>query len=171
MKIKCQSACSVYVWQILFDVQLEIQSVMWRFLKWKWKSNDTYIFFVKCHLNVTCLVVFLKCLDVWSFLPTSHTTCQNLKCACQLTCLLCLCKFLHVKCCKNFVKKIHTECMWWKVLVASDCFSPLDLDCSSTNSSMECSCMNGKLVGTWNITRILYCVHAATLNRQSWWEM
>jgi hypothetical protein len=28
MKIKCQSACSVYVSQIIFDIQLEIQSVM-----------------------------------------------------------------------------------------------------------------------------------------------
>ena len=36
---------SVYVWQISFDVQLQIQSVMWRFQKQKWMSIDIYIFF------------------------------------------------------------------------------------------------------------------------------
>ena len=44
------------------------------------------------------------------FFFTSHSTCQLLKCACQLTCIYFLCKFLRVKrekTCKNFVKHIH----------------------------------------------------------------
>ena len=36
---------SVYVWQIPFDVQLQIQSVTWRFQKQKWMSTDINIIF------------------------------------------------------------------------------------------------------------------------------
>jgi hypothetical protein len=101
---------SVYVWQIPFDVQLQIQSVTWRFTKQEWMSIDIYIFsetvtsmshawwyvsfqFVKCQL----MCVYFSCF----FLPpTSHTTCPNLNCVCQLTCILFLCEYLHV----NFQK-------------------------------------------------------------------
>jgi len=45
---------------------------------------------------------------------TSHTTCQNLNCACQLTCILIVCKFLHAKYQKlaKTLSKIHTKCNW-----------------------------------------------------------
>ena len=39
------TAHSVYVWHISFDVQLQIQSVTWRFRKQKWMSIDIYIIF------------------------------------------------------------------------------------------------------------------------------
>ena len=65
-------------------------------------------FFFKYHLNVTCSVVrvisILKCRSKCGFFLTSHTTCQNLKCACQLTCNLFLCKVLRVK---NLQKLCH----------------------------------------------------------------
>ena len=35
---------SVYVWQISLDVQLQIQSVTWRFQKQKWMSIDINIY-------------------------------------------------------------------------------------------------------------------------------
>lgn len=35
------------VWQISFDAQLQLQSVMWRFWKQKWMSIDICIFFPK----------------------------------------------------------------------------------------------------------------------------
>ena len=35
--------CNVYVWQISFDIQLQIQSVTWQFQKQKWMSIDIYI--------------------------------------------------------------------------------------------------------------------------------
>ena len=80
--------CIVYVWQILFDVQLQIQSVTWRFQK---RKRVTSTFSSKmlsryhtpnsmCHFNfqsVTWSVVFFF---------TSHTTRQNLNFVYQLTC-------------------------------------------------------------------------------------
>jgi hypothetical protein len=36
---------NVYVWQISFDIQLQIQSVTWRFRKQKRLSINIYIFF------------------------------------------------------------------------------------------------------------------------------
>ena len=57
----------------------------------------------------TCHSQFVKCQKlVFSF--TSHTTCQNLKCACQLTCILFVCEFLRVKYWKvaKHLSKIHT---------------------------------------------------------------
>ena len=36
---------NVYVWQILFDIQLQIQNVTWSSQKQKWVSIDIYIFF------------------------------------------------------------------------------------------------------------------------------
>ena len=50
-KVLCTHISSVYVWQILFDVKLQIQSVIWHFQKQKWMSIDSYIFF----LNVTSM--------------------------------------------------------------------------------------------------------------------
>ena len=41
----------MYVWQISFDVQLQFQSVMWRFQN-KNKNVNWHIYFIsKCHLN------------------------------------------------------------------------------------------------------------------------
>jgi hypothetical protein len=54
---------------------------------------------LQCHmLSSVCHFIFLKCQLTCDCFLTSHTTCQNLNCACQLTRILILCKFLHVKC-------------------------------------------------------------------------
>ena len=50
---------TVYVSQFSFHVQLQTQSVTWRFPEQKWMSIDTSNLrsLLKCYLNVTCLVV------------------------------------------------------------------------------------------------------------------
>ena len=58
------------------------------------------------HVSFEFLVYQLTCV----LFSTSHNSCQLLRCACQLTCIYFLCKFLHVKrenTCKSFVKHIH----------------------------------------------------------------
>ena len=84
--------------------------------KQKWMSIDIYIFFLTCHFNVRGVVVRVisickVSIDVWFFSSTSHTTCQNLNCACQLTCNLFLYKFLRVNYQKlvKTLSKIHTD--------------------------------------------------------------
>ena len=76
-------------------------------------------FLLKCHLNVTCLVAHVipiskVSIDVWFICFTSHTTCQILNYACQLTWILFLCKFLCVKCQKlaKTLLKIYTASEW-----------------------------------------------------------
>ena len=64
---------SVYVWQVSFDAQLQIQSVTWRFQKQKWIFNWHLHFLLKYHLNVTSLVVRVisisnVSIDVWGLL-------------------------------------------------------------------------------------------------------
>ena len=83
--------------------------------KTKWMSTDISILHLNCHLNVTCLVIRVNLIsevsiDVWFFLFRSHTSCQILNRTYQLTCILFLCKFLHVKCQKlaKTLSKIHT---------------------------------------------------------------
>jgi hypothetical protein len=51
-------------------------------------------------------------IDVWFFVSTNQTTCQNLSCACRLTCILFLWKFLRVNRQKlaKTLSKIHTDC-------------------------------------------------------------
>ena len=107
---------NVYVWQISFDVPLQIQSVMQRFQKQKMYVNWHLHFLLKCHLNVTCLIVwaisiFKVSIDVWFFFLTSHTTCQNLNCACRLMCILFLCKFL-----LSNVKNLQKLCQKYTLL-------------------------------------------------------
>ena len=60
------------VWQISFDIQLQIQSVTWRFQKHKRKVNQHLHSLLKCHLHVTCLGVRVisisnMSIDVWFF--------------------------------------------------------------------------------------------------------
>ena len=68
----------VYVWQISFDIEFHIQSVTWCFKNRKWMWIHIYTFFsLKCHLNVTCLVICdvsicKVSIDVWFFLHKSY---------------------------------------------------------------------------------------------------
>jgi len=39
------TANSVYVWQISFDIQLQLQSGMWHSQNKKWMSIDIYFFY------------------------------------------------------------------------------------------------------------------------------
>ena len=80
---------SVYVWQISFDVQLQIQSVTWRSQKQKRISLHIYIFLQKMpprsHMpSHTCQFNFQSVNRPLVFLFTSHTTCQNLYRACYV---------------------------------------------------------------------------------------
>ena len=113
-------------------------------------------FLLKCYLNVTRLIVRVisiskVSIDAWVFFFTSHTTCQNLNCACQLMCSLLLCKFLHVKMsktCKNFVKNTH----WWQAL---DRFWTITFHCLSLGCDLNAGgkhtaiCMQSK---SWTVT-------------------
>jgi hypothetical protein len=47
---------NVYVWQISFDIELQIQNVTCRF-QIKLSVNWHLHFLLRCHLNVTCLVI------------------------------------------------------------------------------------------------------------------
>ena len=60
----------------------------------------------QCHMpSNTCYFKFWRVtIDVCIFSFTSHTTCQNLNCACQLTCIFILCKVSRVNRDKNLQK-------------------------------------------------------------------
>jgi hypothetical protein len=68
----------------------------------KWMSTDIYIFLMKCHLYVTCLVVcFISIsnvsIHVWFFASQVTGHVKFLNNACQLTCFFTT-SFLSVKC-------------------------------------------------------------------------
>jgi hypothetical protein len=82
-------------------------------------------------------------IDVWDFFFTRHTTCQNLNCACQLTCILCLSKLLHVKyqkLAKN-LSKIHIALKYLGQILLSYYYQVFDLKMKSlgtaTNTDMR----------------------------------
>jgi hypothetical protein len=53
----------------------------------------------RCHMpgSMCCFNLYSVDRHVVFFSFTSHITCQNLNCECQLTCVLFLCEFLRVK--------------------------------------------------------------------------
>ena len=54
---------------------------------------------------------------VFSFF-TSHLTCQILNCACQFTCIFCVCKFFHVQCQKRNKKTLSkTHTTWFQSII------------------------------------------------------
>jgi hypothetical protein len=91
-----------FIWCLISTPECHVM-----FSKTKMNVNWELFFLLKCCLNVTCLVVHVKWHAICFF--TSPTTCQNLNCACQLTCAFFGCKFLRVKCQKlaKTLSKLH----------------------------------------------------------------
>ena len=94
---------SVYVWQTSFDVQLQIQSVTWCFQKQKWTSRDICVLFLKCHMNVTCLIVFVisiyeVSIDMWFSVLYQSDYMSHSKSCLSIDVHFNVCQFLRVKC-------------------------------------------------------------------------
>jgi len=117
----CLAMCMFDKFHLTFNFKSKVSRDVFK------KENECQLIstflFKKCHLKVTCLVVYVilvfkLSVDMFFFF-TCHTTCQNLNCVCQSMCNLFLCKFLRVKCqkyCKNFVKNIHYKRVSCEVL-------------------------------------------------------
>ena len=76
----------VYVWQLSFNFKYKVYVTFWTT---QMNVNQHLHSILKCHLNVTCLVVHVVSIsnvsiDMRFFSFTSHTTCQILNCAYQL---------------------------------------------------------------------------------------
>ena len=104
----------MYVWQISFDVQPQIQSIIVTFSKAKMNGNSYLHILLQCHLNVTCLVVLVILISKVSidviFFFTDHTICQNSKSCVSIDMHFVFgCKYLRVKCYKlaKTLSKIH----------------------------------------------------------------
>ena len=79
-------------------------------------KNDVYIFFLKCHLNVICLVVRVisickVSIDVWFFFFTSQTTCQSINYACQIDV-----HFIFVSFCVSNIKNLQRLCQKYTLI-------------------------------------------------------
>ena len=116
---------SVYVWQISCDIQLQIQSVMWYFRKQEMNVNWHLHFLLKCHLNVTWLVVCPisnsdVSIDVWFFSSqvTFQIVCVNW-CAFSFLFFLCTCLWVNCQKLARTLSKLHTSygvyvyVTWW----------------------------------------------------------
>ena len=106
---RCQCVClTKFIWHSTSNPKCHVM-----FSKTKKNVNWHLNILLKCHLNVTCLVVrvisiFKVPIDVWFFLCTSHTTKSKSKlCVLIDVHFIFLCKFLHVECKKLNVKNTH----------------------------------------------------------------
>ena len=100
------------------NVQLQFESVTWRFQKQKILSIGIYIFFKmspQCHtLNNTYHFHFQRVNWRVVFLFTSHNTCFVLNCVCQWTCI-----FWGAGFCVSNVKNLQKLCQIYTLLTAS----------------------------------------------------
>ena len=108
---KSQAVCMFDKFHVTFNFKSKVSHDVF---KNKNECQLTSIFSSK--MSPQCHMPCSTChFNLWSvnwrvgFFFTRHTTCQNLNCAYQLTCVLCLRKFLRIKC-QNLAKnlsKIH----------------------------------------------------------------
>ena len=118
---------------------------------------------LQCHMpSSMCHFKFLKCQLTYGFFLTSHTTCQNLNCACQLTSILFSCKFLCVKCQKlaKTLSNIYIVCKSNRLHVDILRFSFIKLGVYSIDSSK----MVGNFLVVLNFNRLFLKINRFICN-------